>query len=88
MLANIGDIPGGLIDKGTYTVDGNVYTFTFEGAGVVSGTLEGNTLTVNYAPAEEAEIVYTAPDIVAAYFTAAGEITVSGANCTFSGTIG
>lgn len=87
MLASVGNIPGGIIDKGTYAVDGGIYTFVFEGAGEITGTLTDNTLRLEYAPASTAAIVYTAPEIVAQYFEAAGEITVSGVNCTFSGTV-
>lgn len=80
-------VPGGTLDKGTYTVDGNTYTFTFEGAGTVTGTLSGSTLTLTYAPAATAHVVYTAPDELAAVFGAAGEIGASGISCTLSGTI-
>lgn len=80
-------VPGGTLDKGTYTVDGNTYTFTFEGGGTVMGTMSGNTLSLTYAPAATAHVVYTAPAELAAVFGAAGEIAASGINCTLSGTI-
>lgn len=87
MLASVGDIPGGIIDKGTYTVDGNTYAFVFDGAGEITGMRTDNSLRLEYAPASTAKIIYTAPEIVAPYFEAAGEITVSGVNCTLSGTV-
>lgn len=87
MLAAVGDIPGGTIDKATYTVDGDTWTFVFEGAGEITGTLKDGTLSLRYIPDSTAAIVYAAPEAIASYFAAAGEITVSGVNCIFSGTV-
>ena len=87
MLAAAGSIPGGLVDRGTYTVDDDVYAFAFEGAGQMTGTVTDGALHLMYTPGPEAQLTYTAPDYVAAYFTAAGTISAESVRGTFSGTV-
>ena len=84
-MSGFENVPGGTLDTATYTVSGDTYTFVFENAGTLTGTVTNGTLELEY----EGDAVYVAPPELAAMLAAGGadKVPFSGMSFTLTGTI-
>lgn len=73
-------VPGGTLDTATYTVEGDTYTFVFEHAGTITGTVADGVLTLEYA----GDATYAAPPELAPTLAAGGAATVDFPDMSFT----
>ena len=86
MGIDIPGVPNGTLDTAAYTVEGDIYTFTFAHAGTLTGTVVNGVLTLDYAGDAVFSVADVMPDLASMLGILEGT-AVPGMNFTLSGEI-